>query len=160
MPQNPPIVVPFVNWPGASPQDRAMLLTFWVNVILTAANRGLIQPKPKPGLFLAWKKSDRGNYWVKVRDTHMVVFKRDDQSWGWRMQRDGYRATYLKTTCAYPHSLLDAFEKRFGKPADFDNRAALVDFTSGDFDAALARDPLVVSARLEEERDRAARTAG
>jgi len=53
-----------------------------LNVILTAAHRGLVRPKPRPGLSLAWKKSARGNYWVKVRDTHVVVFKRADKSWG------------------------------------------------------------------------------
>ena len=44
--------------------------------------RGLVRPKPRPGLSLARKKSARGNYWVKVRDTHVVVFKRADKSWG------------------------------------------------------------------------------
>jgi hypothetical protein len=101
------------------------------------------------------KKSARGNYWVKVRDTHVVVFKRADQSWGARIQRDGCRAKYLKTTSDYPHYLLDAIEAAFGKPRDLDNRKALVDFTIDDFDEALARDPMVVAARLEEERDRA-----
>jgi hypothetical protein len=160
MPKNPPIVLPFVNWPGASPKDRAALLTFWANVVLAAARQGLVRPKPRPGLFLEWKKSARGNYWVKVRDTHIVVFKRDDQSWGGRIERAGYRATYLKTISDYPHFLLDAVEKRFGKPANFDNRAALVNFTIDDFDDALARDPMVVAARLEEERDRANGFAG
>jgi hypothetical protein len=69
------------------------------------------------------------------------------------MQRDGY--AYLKTTGDYPHFLLDAVEQQFGKPADLDNRAALANFTIDDFDDALARDPMVVAARLEEERDRA-----
>ena len=73
------------------------------------------------------------------------------------MQRDSYSATYLKTTSDYRHFLLDAVEKQFGKPADFDNWAALVNFTIDDFDDALARDPMVVAARLEEERDRAER---
>jgi hypothetical protein len=160
MPKNPRIVLPFIIWPGSSRKDRAALLTFWVNVILAAARQGLVRPKPRPGLFLAWKKSARGNYWVKVRDTHIVVFKRNDQSWGGRIQRDGDRATYLKTTSDYPHFLLDTIEKRFGKPADFDNRAALVNFTLADFDDALSRDPIVVAARLEEERDRANGFAG
>ena len=129
-----------------------------LNVILTAAHRGLVRPKPRPGLSLAWKKSARGNYWVKVRDTHVVVFKRADKSWGAnatrRLQRD------VSETSDYPHFLLDAVEKQFGKPADFDNRTALVNFTIDDFDDALARDPMVVAARLEEERDRANGFAG
>ena len=74
------------------------------------------------------------------------------------MQRDGY--AYLKTTSDYPHFLLDAVEKQFGKPADFDNRAASANFTIDDFDDALARDPMVAAARLEEERDRANGFAG
>ena len=68
-----------------------------------------------------------------------------------RLQRD------VSETSDYPHFLLDAVEKQFGKPADFDNRTALVNFTIDDFDDALARDPMVVAARLEEERDRAER---
>jgi len=43
---------------------------------------------------------------------------------------------------------------------DLDNRKALVDFTFADFMEALARDPIVVAARLEEERDRANGFAG
>jgi hypothetical protein len=60
---------------------------------------------------------------------------------------------YLKSA-DYPHYLLDAVEVAFGKPRDRDNRKALVDFTFDDFDEALARDPMIVAARLEEERDR------
>jgi hypothetical protein len=155
MSKTPAIILPFVNWPGATSKECASLLTFWVNVILAAAHQGLARPKPEPGLFLAWKKSARGNYWVKVRDAHAVVFKRDDQSWGTRIQRDGCRAKYLKTTSDYPHFLLNAIETAFGKPRDFDNRKALVDFTIDDFGVALARDPIVAAARLEEARDRA-----
>jgi len=160
MSKHPPIVLPFVRWPGASPKDRAALLTFWVNVILAAIHHGHVQPKPEPGLFLEWKKSARGNYWVKVRDTHVVVFKRDDLSWGARIQRDGYGPRYLKTTSDYPDRLMHVLELRFGKPADLNNRKALVDFTIDDFDEALARDPIVVAARLEEERERANGFAG
>jgi hypothetical protein len=57
----------------------------------------------------------------------------------------------------YPRFLLDGVEKQFGKPADFDNRAALANFTIDDFDDVLGRDRMVVAARLEEERDRAER---
>ena len=71
-----------------------------------------------------------------------------------RLQRD------VSETSDYPHFLLDAVEKQFGKPADFDNRTALVNFTIDDFDDALARDPMVVAARLEEERNRANGFAG
>jgi hypothetical protein len=156
----PPIVLPFVNWPGASLADRTRLLTFWANVILAAIHQEHVQPKPEPGLFLEWKKSARGNYWVKVRDTHIVVFKRDDQLWGARIQRDGFQARYLRTTTDYPDRLMHVLELQFGKPADFDNRKALVDFTFADFVEALARDPIVVAARFEEERDRANGFAG
>ena len=71
-----------------------------------------------------------------------------------RLQRD------VSETSDYPHFLLDAVEKQFGKPADFDNRTALVNFAIDDFDDALARDPMVVAARLEEERNRANGFAG
>jgi hypothetical protein len=148
MSKNPPVVLPFVNWPGATPKDRAALLTFWTNVILAAIHQGHVQPKPEPGLFLEWKKSARGNYWVKGGDTHAVVFKRPDHSWGARIQRDGCRAKYLKTTSDYPHFLLAAIETAFGKPRDLDNRRALVDFTIEDFDKALARDPPLQAMRL------------
>jgi hypothetical protein len=84
------------------------------------------------------------------------VFSED----GARIQRDGCRAKYLKSTSDYPHYLLSAVERAFGKPRDWDNRKALVDFTIDDFDQALARDPMVVAARLEEERDRANGFAG
>jgi len=160
MSKHPPIVLPFVRWPGASPKDRAALLTFWVNVILAAIHHGHVQPKPEPGLFLEWKKSARGNYWVKVRDTHVVVFKRSDLLWGVRLQRDGYPATYLKYTDEYVDRLLHSVERRFGKPADLNNREALVDFTFADFMDAQSRDPLLIAARLEEERDRANGFAG
>ena len=55
MPKNPPIILPFVGWPGASPKDRAALLTFWTNVILAAIHQGLVRPKREPGLFLLAK---------------------------------------------------------------------------------------------------------
>jgi hypothetical protein len=51
-------------------------------------------------------------------------------------------------------------ELAFGKPADLNNRKALVDFTFDDFMDALARDPMIIEARLEEERDRANGFAG
>jgi hypothetical protein len=114
--KNPPIILPFVRWPGASPKDRAALLTFWVNVILAAIHQGLARPKREPGLFLAWKKSARDNYWVKVRDTHVVVFKRDDLLWGARVQRDGHRAKYLKTTSDYPDRLMHFWSWHSGNP--------------------------------------------
>ena len=97
---------------------------------------------------------------VKVRDTHVVVFKRDDLLWGVRLQRDGHPAKYLKHTDEYVDRWLHALEKSFGKPADFDNREAILDFTFADFMDAQSRDPIIVEARLEEERDRANGFAG
>ena len=158
MSQLPPIILPFVVWPGATAQERAALMTFWVNVILAATHRGLVQPKPEPaepGLFLAWKKSDRGSYWVKVGDTHIVVFKRDDGQWGARVQRAGYPARYHSFTDIYPHYLLHAMELAFGKSRDLNNRKALIEFTEVDYMEAEMRDPILVEARLAEERDRA-----
>ena len=248
--KKPPIVLPFVSWPGASPADRTRLLELWANVILKAGWKvacapqvpkpkieiikpGTFPPRPeqtartpnpfcewyddccrsfshpappaigrrirykatssypypgewghicekcferlehstdedpwewepaeKPGLFLAWKKSAKGNYWVKVRDTHIVVFKRDDHLWCVRLQRDGHPAKYLKHTDEYVDRWLDALEKSFGKPPDCNNREALLDFTFADFMDAQSRDPIIVAARLEEERDRANGFAG
>ena len=157
MSKNLPIVLPFITWPGASPKDRAKLLTFWVNVILAAIHHGLVWPKPKPskpGLFLEWKKSARGNYWVKVRDTHVVVFKRSDHKWAARIQRDGCPARYLKFTDLYPFYVIHVVERQFGKP-DFNNRKAIAELTFADDRKAEAHDPMLIAARLEEERDRA-----
>jgi hypothetical protein len=157
----PPIILPFVVWPVATPQERAALMTFWANVILAAVNRGLVRPEPtklaaEPGLFLAWNKSARGSYWVRVRDTHIVVFKRADGQWSARVQRAGSRARYLDEIAdIYPHYLLHAMELVFGKSRDLNNRKALIEFTEADYMQAEMRDPILVAARLEEDRDRA-----